>query len=129
MSAGNNYVPIGVNMMGTKLTDARIDLSPAHVDAAVNAVHSSAARRDGGHTLTPRGIHVRRMVGRWAALILACVCGWPGSEQARGGPVATPTEVRTFHQFYTLSPELAQKGVPVRVRGVVLCYDSDWYQL
>src|SRR5258708_29414725 len=104
MRAGNNYVPIGVNMMETKLTDARIDLSPAQVDTAVNAVHSSAARRDGGHTLTPRGIHVRRIVGRWAALILACACGWLGSVTARGDSVASPTEGRTFHQFYTLSP-------------------------
>jgi signal transduction histidine kinase len=67
------------------------------------------------------------MVGRWAALILTCA--WLGSSPARGGTVVSPAEINTFHQFYTLSPELARKGVPVRLKGVVLCYDSGWYQL
>src|SRR5205809_514516 len=126
MSAGNNYVPIGVNMMGTKLADARIDPPLPQAGPAVSDSGSSVAYRHASRTLIPCGIHVRRMVGRWAALILACACGWLGAVQVRGETVATPTEVRTFHQFYTLSPELAQKGAPVLLRGVVLCYDSDW---
>jgi len=69
------------------------------------------------------------MVGRWAALILTCACGWLGSVPVRGDTVVAPAEINTFHQFYTLSPELALKGVPVRLKGVVLCYDSGWYQL
>ena len=39
-----------------------------------------------------------------------------------------PAEITTFHQFYALSPELGATGLPIRLNGTVLCYDSGWNQ-
>lgn len=38
-------------------------------------------------------------------------------------------EAGSFQQFYSLSPEAAAKGAPVRIVGTVLCYDKGWNQL
>jgi len=114
--------------MRPKLTDAQIGPSSPHAGPAVSDLGSIVACRNGSHTSTLATIHIPPMVmvGRWAALILACACGWLGSVPVRGDTVVAPAEINTFHQFYTLSPELARKGVPVRLKGVVLCYDSGW---
>ena len=64
--------------------------------------------------------------GRWVSLFLACACGWFGCASAWGDSAIAPPEVTTFRQFYSLNPELALKGMPVRLKGVVLCYDPGW---
>jgi signal transduction histidine kinase len=73
--------------------------------------------------------YCRGAVGRLANLFVACACGWLGSVAARGEESAAPAEIKTFHQLYALSQEQASKGMPVRLKGVVLCYDPGWNQL
>lgn len=73
--------------------------------------------------------HNRIRIGRWFALFFACACLGLGLFLARGDSTLAPAEITTFHQFYQLSPEQAQKGVPVRIKGVVVCHDAAWGQL
>jgi PAS domain S-box-containing protein len=47
---------------------------------------------------------------------------------ADGRPGA-PEEIRTLRQLKNLTPEQAAEGRLVRLRGVVVCYDSGWHQL
>ncbi|HWD94199.1 MAG TPA: HAMP domain-containing sensor histidine kinase [Verrucomicrobiae bacterium] len=47
----------------------------------------------------------------------------------RGESTSAAGNVTTFHQFFALSPEQAQKNVPVRIKGVIVCYDPAWGQL
>src|ERR1017187_1488802 len=63
------------------------------------------------------------------ALVLAFAGVCFGIIPARGDPAIVPAEIHTFQQFYALTPQQAQKGVPVRVMGVVLCFDPGWNQL
>jgi signal transduction histidine kinase len=49
--------------------------------------------------------------------------------QADAGQPPVSVEVQTFTQFRLLSREEALKGRPVRLQGVVLCYDAGWGQL
>jgi PAS domain S-box-containing protein len=49
-----------------------------------------------------------------------------------GGALAqssTTGEIVTLRQLINLTPEQAAAGLPVRVRGVVVCYDAGWHQL
>ncbi len=57
-----------------------------------------------------------------AALSLAAVVGAPAQPSPAG-------EIVTLHQLKNLTPEQAAAGLPVRVRGVVVCYDAGWHQL
>src|SRR5690242_2958250 len=43
--------------------------------------------------------------------------------------LAQKIEVTNFKDFYELTPERASNGAPVRINGVVLCYDFGWNQL
>ena len=45
------------------------------------------------------------------------------------GQIATTGEIVTLRQLNNLTPEQAAAGWPVRVRGVVVCYDAGWHQL
>ncbi len=38
-------------------------------------------------------------------------------------------EVSGFHQFYSLSRDQALQNLPVKIRGIVLCFDAGWNQL
>jgi PAS domain S-box-containing protein len=38
-------------------------------------------------------------------------------------------QLTTLRQLKDLTPEQASKGPPVRVKGVVVCYDAGWHQL
>ncbi len=73
--------------------------------------------------------HGERVTGRWAALLVSCLCAWLGSVPSWGNQAAAPEEITTFHQFYALSPELAANGAPVRLKGTVVSYDTGWNQL
>jgi len=65
----------------------------------------------------------RRIAARSFAWIwLAFLC--PALGQA---PPAR--EITSFQSFYNLPREEAAKGRPIRLKGVVLCYDQDWRQL
>src|SRR5271163_602063 len=57
-----------------------------------------------------------------AALWLASVRGAPGQS-------ISPGEIVTLRQLKDLTPAQAAAGPPVRVRGVVVCYDAGWHQL
>ena len=63
------------------------------------------------------------------AVLLGCVCGWAGESRAADNPGVTPREIVTFGEFYGSTPERAQQGEKVRIKGVVLCYDAGWNQL
>jgi len=56
------------------------------------------------------------------------VFGWRTAGGALGQASATG-EIVTLHQLIRLTPEQAAAGLPVRVRGVVVCYDAGWHQL
>jgi signal transduction histidine kinase len=64
-----------------------------------------------------------------ARLLLVCACAWLGILPAWGDPAGAPVEINTFRQLYSLASEPARKGMPVRIQGVVLCYDPGWNQL
>lgn len=44
-------------------------------------------------------------------------------------PPAIAAEVSSFQEWYALPPETLAQGHPVRIDGVVLCYDAAWGQL
>lgn len=44
-------------------------------------------------------------------------------------PTAVAEEVSSFQEWYALPPEILAQGHPVRIDGVVLCYDAAWGQL
>jgi signal transduction histidine kinase len=44
-------------------------------------------------------------------------------------PPAMAAEVASFQEWYGMSPEALAQGHPVRIDGVVLCYDAGWGQL
>jgi signal transduction histidine kinase len=62
----------------------------------------------------------------WIALAFAC--SWLAAISALG-QTSAPAEITTFHQFYSMTPEQASNGAPVRIEGVILCYDLGWKQL
>lgn len=62
-------------------------------------------------------------------LLLVCACVWLGILPAWGDPAGASVEINTFRQFYSLTSGQARKGMPVRIQGVVLGYDSGWNQL
>jgi PAS domain S-box-containing protein len=62
--------------------------------------------------------HVVGIVG----LSLAACAGALGQASLTG-------ELVTLRQLIELTPQQAAAGVPVRVRGVVVCYDAGWHQL
>jgi PAS domain S-box-containing protein len=45
------------------------------------------------------------------------------------GQAPSTGEIVTLHQLIGLTPEQAAAGLPVRVRGIVVCYDAGWHQL
>ena len=61
--------------------------------------------------------------------MLACACVWLGAIAARADLAVVPKEINTFQQFYSLASEQASQGVPVKIKGVVVCYDQGWNQL
>ncbi|HWY30076.1 MAG TPA: hypothetical protein VNX46_04945, partial [Candidatus Acidoferrum sp.] len=80
----------------------------------------------------PTDMHIyydRSKSGRRALLFLALVWASLGFISAKAIPVAVSSEVTSFHQLYSLAQEQASKGVPVRLTGVVLCFDPGWNQL
>jgi PAS domain S-box-containing protein len=54
---------------------------------------------------------------------------WLLFQSAQAGQAPVTEEVTTFQQFYNLHREQVLQGRPIRFKGVVLCYDSDWNQL
>ena len=57
------------------------------------------------------------------------VCIWLAAVCGALGQSPTPAEIVTLRQLKNLTPEQAAAGLPVRVRGVVVCYDAGWHQL
>ena len=62
--------------------------------------------------------HLFWIVGIWLAAV--------GVSLGRSGATG---EIDTLRQLKDLTPEQAAAGPPVRVRGVVVCYDAGWHQL
>jgi PAS domain S-box-containing protein len=54
---------------------------------------------------------------------------WLASLGHAPGQSVTAGEIVTLRQLKDLTPEQAAAGPPVRVRGVVVCYDAGWHQL
>ena len=54
-------------------------------------------------------------------MCLAIGLGWAGGAEAG--------TVTTLHELLSLHRDEALSGQPVRIQGVVLCYDADWRQL
>jgi PAS domain S-box-containing protein len=50
---------------------------------------------------------------------------------AQGGEAqeAPAGQIVSLHQLKNLTPEQAKAGLPVRIKGVVICYDAGWHQL
>ncbi len=65
--------------------------------------------------------------GRPWLLLLACVLGCLAAPLADTSRAAE--EITTFGQFYGLPQAQAITGMPVRYRGIVVCYDAGWGQL
>ena len=61
-----------------------------------------------------------------ARALVGGACLWLVSVSAGGAPAPTTDEVTSFERFYNLSREDAFRGRSVRLKGAVLCYDSDW---
>ncbi len=65
---------------------------------------------------------------RWPVFFACALAGWmAGSSRAADSPPGD--SVTTFGQFYNLSSDQAAKGLPLRLKGVVLCSDFGWGQL
>jgi signal transduction histidine kinase len=73
-----------------------------------------------------KGLMSTRMFAAGCALFLS---GWVGPGRASAGQPPALGELRTFSQYWSVPPEEALKGRPVRFQCVVLCYDADWGQL
>jgi PAS domain S-box-containing protein len=56
------------------------------------------------------------------AVWLAAACGAYGQASTTG-------EIVTLRQLKNLTPQQAAAGLPVRIRGVVVCHDAGWHQL
>ena len=69
------------------------------------------------------GLDLNRL---WLPLI-ACVLGCLAASFADTSRAAE--EIKTFEQFRALPQEQAIAGLPVKIRGVVVCYDPGWGQL
>ncbi|HVV72881.1 MAG TPA: hypothetical protein VHI52_15510, partial [Verrucomicrobiae bacterium] len=57
-------------------------------------------------------------------LLLACLAPRLGYADPQNLP-----EVKGFREFFSLPLDRASNGCPVRIQGVVLCYDRGWDQL
>lgn len=68
---------------------------------------------------------IRCRCKRLVELVLACACGCFGLVAAW----SAPAEITRFADFYSLPAEQVQKNVPVRIGGVIVCYDLQWGQL
>jgi signal transduction histidine kinase len=80
----------------------------------------------GAKRLSPRSLLV--LVPAWMPMGFLIVSSWVGA-LSQAGEAGGPSEVTSFHQFYTLPRDQAMKGMPLRIRGVVLCFDHGWNQL
>ena len=67
--------------------------------------------------------------GRCWLNLFASVCIWLACVSAGGGQPAPNGEIVTAHELKNLTPEQALTGRPIRLKGVVVCYDSGWNQL
>ncbi|HEV7925591.1 MAG TPA: hypothetical protein VGR14_09555, partial [Verrucomicrobiae bacterium] len=65
---------------------------------------------------------------RWEHVVLILGIFLAAGGGALGQASATG-EIVTLHQLIELTPEQAAAGLPVRVRGIVVCYDAGWHQL
>src|ERR1700678_3271859 len=54
---------------------------------------------------------------------------WLAAVGGARGQSSTTGQIVTLRQLKNLTPEQAVAGLPVRVRGVVVCYDAGWHQL
>ena len=54
---------------------------------------------------------------------------WLMAARSAPGQPSNTAEIVTLHQLKSLTPAEAAAGPPVRVRGVVVCYDAGWHQL
>src|SRR5271170_3091145 len=65
---------------------------------------------------------------QWRQIVLLVAVLLAAARAALGQPSAV-AEIATLRQLKNLTPEQAAAGWPVRVRGVVVCYDAGWHQL
>jgi PAS domain S-box-containing protein len=54
---------------------------------------------------------------------------WLTAASAALGQASSTGEIVTLRQLINLTPAQAAAGPPIRVRGVVVCYDAGWHQL
>ncbi len=57
------------------------------------------------------------------------VAGWLAMAGFGLGQVVAAEEIVSLHQLKNLTPAQAEQRLPVRLRGVVVCYDAGWHQL
>jgi PAS domain S-box-containing protein len=62
-------------------------------------------------------------------IILAIGATWLAVASALQAQPSAPGRIVTLRQLKELSPGEAKEGLPVRVKGVVVCYDAGWHQL
>ena len=62
-------------------------------------------------------------------LFLASVAAWLTAACAVQAQASASGQIVSLRQLKNLTPEQAREGLPVRVKGVVVCYDAGWHQL
>ncbi len=64
----------------------------------------------------------------WPTLLATSFALWFAAFVARGQP-SPASQIVTLRQLKNLTPQQAAEGTPVRIKGVVVCYDAGWHQL
>ena len=62
-------------------------------------------------------------------ILLAAAIALLLSARAGDAQEAPIGQIVTLRQLKNLTPEQAKAGLPVRIKGVVVCYDAGWHQL
>ena len=65
---------------------------------------------------------------QWPILLATGIALWAGAFVAEAQP-SSASQIVTLRQLKNLTPQQAAEGGPVRVKGVVVCYDAGWHQL
>jgi PAS domain S-box-containing protein len=62
-------------------------------------------------------------------IILASGIAWLAAACAVQAQASATGQIVTLRQLKNLTPAQALEGLPVRIKGVVVCYDAGWHQL
>jgi PAS domain S-box-containing protein len=61
--------------------------------------------------------------------VLASAAVWLTLAWSTQAQAPTPGQIVSFRQLKHLTPAQSAEGLPVRIKGIVVCYDAGWHQL